>query len=321
VQQQKADSASDAVLAPVVAAVRRFNRFYTRVIGALDEGHLHSAFSLAETRVLYEIAHRQSPGATGIARDLRLDAGYLSRVLRMLEERGLVSRRPSPTDGRQSLLALTAVGADTVADLEARASADVRALLASRTAPAQARLVASMSTIEQVLADNEASSPAAPYLLRPHRPGDMGWVVARNGALYADEYQWDMTFEALVARICADFIDNFDATREYCWIAERDGMNVGCVFIVRHPERAGVAKLRILLVEPSARGLGIGKRLVDECTAFARRTGYHTIALWTNDILVSARQLYLAAGYRLVSEDRHHSFGHDLVGQQWELTL
>ena len=319
--KSEAGTAASSAAAAAVAAVRQFNRFYTRVIGALDEGHLHSPFSLAEVRVLYEIAHRPAPGATSIARDLRLDAGYLSRVLRKLDERGLLTRSPSPTDGRQTLLALTELGAGTVADLEARASADVHALLASQNAAGQTRLLASMATIEQVLAGDAALPPSASYLLRPHRPGDMGWVVARHGALYADEYRWSMTFEALVARICADFIDNFDATREYCWIAERDGLNVGCVFLVRHTERDGVAKLRMLLVEPSARGLGIGQRLVDECTAFARRSGYHTISLWTNDILVGARQLYIAAGYRLVSEDRHHSFGHDLVGQYWELTL
>lgn len=236
---------------------------------ALDEGHLSSPFSLAEVRVLYEIAHRDLPNATDIGRDQRLDAGYLSRLLRTLEERGLVSRTPSPNDGRQSLLSLTAEGHATVSDLEARASADVATLLA-----------------------------------------------ARSG-----EYQRDITFEALVARIAADFIDHFDAAREYCWIAERDGVNVGCVFLVKHPERDGVDKLRMLLVEPTARGLGIGKRLVEECTQFARRSGYHTISLWTNDILIGARQIYQHLGYTLVSEERHHSFGHDLVGQYWELAL
>ena len=305
-----------------IAAIRRFNRFYTRVIGALDEGHLRSDFSLAEGRVLYEIAHRKRPTATEIGRDLRLDAGYLSRLLRALESRGLVARQPSPTDGRQSLLGLTESGVTAVADLESRAAADIVALLAPLTSVARAQLVASMRAIEGTLTDSGTTATVAPpYLLRPHRPGDMGWVVSRNGALYADEYQWDMTFEALVARITADFIDHFDPVREYCWIAERDEVNVGCVFVVRHPEREGVAKLRMLLVEPSARGLGIGKKLVDECTRFARRSGYHTISLWTNDILIGARRLYQAAGYRLVSEDRHHSFGHDLVGQYWELTL
>ena len=165
------------------------------------------------------------------------------------------------------------------------------------------------------------AAPPVPYILRPHRPGDMGWVIARHGVLYSEEYRWDMTFEALIARITADFIDHFDPTREYCWIAERDGANVGCVFVVRHPERAGVAKLRMLLVDPAARGLGIGQRLVDECTRFARRAAYHTISLWTNDILIGARRIYEAAGYQLVSAEAHHSFGHDLVGQYWELTL
>jgi DNA-binding MarR family transcriptional regulator/GNAT superfamily N-acetyltransferase len=307
--------------ADTVAAVRQFNRFYTRVVGALDEGHLHSPFSLAEVRVLYELAHRERPTATDIGRDLRLDAGYLSRLLRGLDERGLIERSPSPTDGRQTQLALTASGVATVADLEARASADVATLLAPHAPPRQQSLVAAMRTVESILAPETDASHGAPYLLRPHRPGDMGWVISRHGALYAQEYHWDITFEAMVARIAADFLDHFDPTCEQCWIAERDGLNVACVFVVKHPEREGTAKLRMLLVEPSARGLGIGKRLVQECTRFARQVGYHTITLWTNDILDGARRLYLAEGYHLVSEDRHHSFGHDLVGQYWEMSL
>jgi DNA-binding MarR family transcriptional regulator/GNAT superfamily N-acetyltransferase len=316
-----ADPARDVAMASTIAAVRHFNRLYTRVIGALDEGHLHSEFPLAAVRVLYELAHRKRPNATDIARDLRLDAGYMSRLLRSLDARGLIARAQSPTDGRQTILTLTATGRETVAELEQRASVDVAALLAACSPAQQVRLVAALHTVEALLDTPAQSASAPPYLLRPHRSGDMGWVVARNGALYASEYQWDLTFEALVARITADFIDHFDAAREFCWIAEREGDNVGCVFLVKDPEREGVAKLRILLVEPSARGLGIGKRLVDECTRFARQAGYHTISLWTNDILVSARQLYLGAGYRLVREEPHHSFGQDLVGQFWELAL
>lgn len=318
---QRTRASTDIPSAEMVAAVRGFSRFYTRVIGALDEGHLSSPFSLAEVRVLYEVAHRGLPSATDIGRDLRLDAGYLSRLLRTLEERGLVSRSPSPSDGRQSLISLTADGRTTVDDLETRANAAVANLLVTRTASECDRLVAGLRTVSEVLGETAVVPTQPPYLLRPHRPGDMGWVVARHGALYAEEYQWDITFEALVARIAADFIEHFDAAREYCWIAERDGVNVACVFLVKHPDRDGVAKLRMLLVEPDARGFGIGKRLVDECTRFARRSGYHTISLWTNDILVGARQIYQRAGYRLVSEDSHHSFGHDLVGQYWELTL
>jgi DNA-binding MarR family transcriptional regulator/GNAT superfamily N-acetyltransferase len=304
-----------------IAIVRRFNRFYTRVVGALDEGHLHSQFSLTEVRVLYELAHRTQPSATEIGRDLRLDAGYLSRLIKHLEQQGLVERTPSPSDGRQTLLSLTDTGGATVAELEARASADVGALLANQTATQQHQLLDAVRTIERVLGEPDTTATKAPYLLRAHRPGDIGWVVARHGALYAQEYRWELTFEALVARICADFIDHFDPAREYCWIAERDGENVGCVFIVKHPERAGAAKLRMLLVEPSARGLGIGKRLVEECTRFARAAGYATITLWTNDILDTARHLYMNEGYRLVSAEPHHSFGHDLVGQYWEKTL
>ncbi len=309
-----------ATPAESIAAVRRFNRFYTRVVGALDEGHLHSPFSLAETRVLYELAHRAQPNATEISRDLRLDAGYLSRLLKSLEQQGLIERVPSPTDGRQTLLSLTAAGSATVADLEARASADVGALLAHHTPAQQRELLQAVHSIERLLGEPD-TAVRAPYLLRAHRPGDIGWVVARHGALYAQEYGWDGTFEALVARICADFIDHFDPACEACWIAERDGENVACVFVVKHPERAGAAKLRMLLVEPSARGLGIGKRLVEECTRFARSAGYDTLTLWTNDILDGARHIYVNEGYRLVSAEPHRSFGKDLVGQFWEMTL
>ena len=238
-------AAIDLPPAETIAAVRRFNRFYTRVIGALDEGHLSSPFSLAEVRVLYELAHRDLPNATDIGRDLRLDAGYLSRMLRTLEQRGLVARTPSLSDGRQSLLSLTAEGRTTVSDLEARASADVASLLAAHSASQRTRLVSALTTLHAVLGDTSPPTSQPPYLLRPHRPGDIGWVIARHATLYAEEYQWDITFEALVARIAADFIDHFDAVREYCWIAERDGVNVGCVFLVKHPERDGVAKLRM----------------------------------------------------------------------------
>jgi len=320
-----------------IEIVRRFNRFYTRQIGALDRGHLDSPFSLGEVRVLYELAHwadahRQPPTATDLGRQLGLDAGYLSRLLRDFERRGLVERTPSSSDGRQQLLQLTTEGRTTVADLEARARADVAALLASLGDEEQRRLLAAMQTVEAVLAPTSDGRPppagaagAPPFILRPPHAGDFGWVVARHGALYAREYGWDERFEALVARIVADFVEHQDARRERCWIAERDGENgpenVGSVFLVRHPEREGVAKLRLLLVDPSARGLGVGRRLVDECTRFARHAGYHTITLWTNSVLVSARRIYEAAGYRLVDESPHHSFGHDLVGQTWELAL
>ena len=303
------------------AAVRRFNRFYTGIVGALDEGHRHSKFSLTEVRVLFELAQRARPNVAEIGRDLRLDAGYLSRLIKDLERQGLVERTPSPSDGRQTLLSLTGDGSATVTELDARASAAIATLLANQTAAQQHQLLDAVRTIERLLGGPDTAVSKAPYLLRAHRPGDIGWVVARHGALYAQEYRWEVTFEALVARLCADFIDHFDPAREYCWIAERDGETVGCVFIVKHPERSGAAKLRMLLVEPSARGLGIGKRLVEECTRFARAAGYDTITLWTNDILDTARHLYVNEGYRLVSEEPHHSFGHDLIGQCWEKSL
>lgn len=300
-----------------IDAVRRFNRFYTRLVGALDEGHLESDYSLAEVRVLYELAHRDGPTASEMGRDLRLDAGYLSRILRRFRQAGLVARDPSATDARRSHLRLTAAGRDAAAELEARARDDVGARIAALPPADQRRLLAAMSTIESLL----GAAPDAPVVLRAPRPGDLGWVIARNGALYAEEYGWDASYEALVARIVADFAADHDPARERCWIAERAGTNVGCVFCVRHPERAGVAKLRVLLVEPSARGLGVGARLVDACVRFARDAGYHTVTLWTNSVLVSARRIYEAAGFRLADETRHHSFGQDLVGQTWELTL
>ena len=303
-----------------VATVRRFNRFYTRRIGVLDEGHLHSPFSLAAARVIYELANRDNPPtASGIARDLALDAGYLSRLVRDFQRRGLVTRTRSQHDGRESHLRLTAKGRSTFRDLDTRAHDDIAALLAPLADHDQRRLVDAVRVVEEVL------TPDAPrdtrFALRQPRPGDMGWVVASHGALYHAEYGFDARFEALVARIVADFVDNFDAKRERCWIAERAGENVGSVFVVRHPERKGVAKLRLLLVEPSARGLGIGAQLVDECTRFAREKGYHTLTLWTNSVLGSARRIYEAAGYRLIHEEAHRSWGRELVGQTWELAL
>jgi DNA-binding MarR family transcriptional regulator/GNAT superfamily N-acetyltransferase len=302
---------------PRVDAVRRFNRLYTRRIGALRAGLLDSPFSLAEARLLYELAHRECPAAADLARDLGLDAGYLSRLLRGLERRRLISRERSKSDARQSLLSLTAAGRRTFATLDARSSAEVRALLGKLSDAGQRRLVGAMRDVERLL--GAAPEPKAPYLLRPHRPGDMGWVVHRHGALYAQEYGWDERFEALVATIVAKFIDDFDPQRERCWIAERDGEIVGSVFLVK--KAPTVAQLRMLYVEPGARGLGIGKRLVDECERFARDKGYRKLVLWTNSVLHAARHIYETAGYRLVAEEPHHSFGHRLVGQNWELKL
>ncbi|MES2178738.1 MAG: bifunctional helix-turn-helix transcriptional regulator/GNAT family N-acetyltransferase [Gemmatimonadota bacterium] len=316
------DAAPGTAAAERVAAIRRFNRIYTPLVGALDEGHLESEFSLAEVRVMYELAHRDALTAAVLVRELRLDPGYLSRLLRHLSRRKLVSRIRSAKDGRQSLLSLTQAGKTAFAQLEARANVRVAALIEPLDAAAQQRLVSSMETIASLLGPpSESKRSAGPFLLRQHQPGDMGWVVETHGLLYWEEYRWDERFEALVARIVADFIDHYDSKLERCWIAERDGTNVGCVFIVRHSEREGVAKLRLLLVHPSMRGQGIGERLVKECTRFARNAGYRTITLWTNDVLSSARKIYQAEGYQLVNEEAHNSFGHDLVGQTWELTL
>ena len=300
-----------------IEAVRRFSRFYTRKIGVLQEGLLDSAFSLAEARVIYELAHHETATATELARELGLDGGYLSRMLKSLEQRGHVERRPAEHDARQMLLSLTEQGQAVFAELNGRSRAQVGALLDPLSTADQARLVEAMETVERLL--GEQPLRRAPYILRPHQPGDIGWVVARHGALYAREYGWDETFEALAAEIGARFIRNFDPKRERCWIAEKDGENVGSVFLVRQSDE--VAKLRMLLVEPKARGLGIGRRLIEECIHFARLKGYRKLTLWTNSVLVAAIHLYEQAGFRLVEEERHHSFGQDLVGQNWELDL
>jgi DNA-binding MarR family transcriptional regulator/N-acetylglutamate synthase-like GNAT family acetyltransferase len=311
------DTMSDPIFEDPIAAVRRFTRFYTGRIGVLREGLHDSPFSLAQSRVLYELANRDAPTAAELARDLRLDAGYLSRILRAFRQRGLIVRTPSDKDGRQIHLALTPAGRQAFAPLDRGSRDEVAAMLARLADGGRARLTAAMRTIEQLLGERQDDAP--PYLLRPHQPGDMGWVVSRHGALYAQEYNWDLEFEALVAEIVAAFIRNFDAKRERCWIAEIDGAPVGSVFLVKQTDK--VAKLRLLLVEPGARGLGIGARLVAECIRFARLTGYRTLTLWTNDVLVAARRIYEKAGFRLVEEEKHHSFGHDLVGQNWELGL
>ena len=308
-----------------VAAVRRFNRFYTRRIGVLDEGLLDTPFTLAESRLLWELAHRERTTASELARDLGLDRGYMSRLLRGLRERGLVTSTRAAHDARHSLLALTAEGRKAYAPLDRRTQAQVASMLEALAEAERSRLVAAMGTIERLLEPEPGR--AAPWLLRPHRPGDLGWVIARHGALYAHEYGWDIRFEALVARIAAHFVEHLEPQREACWIAERDGANVGCVFLVQARDDAsdavlpGVAQLRLLLVEPSARGLGIGARLVDECERFARAAGYRRIVLWTNSVLVAARAIYAKAGYRLTKSEHHTSFGHALVGENWELEL
>jgi DNA-binding MarR family transcriptional regulator/GNAT superfamily N-acetyltransferase len=308
----------DADFSRRVETVRAFNRFYTQRIGVLEDDYLDSTFSLAQVRVLYELAHRDAPTASEIGRELGLDTGYLSRILRGFERAGLIKKRAASSDARRRLLSLTARGRELFAPLEAASRQQIAALLSQLPSAEQRRLIEAMESIMTALG-NTTVSPA-PYLLRPHQPGDMGWVVQRHGALYA-EYGYDETFEALVAEIVAGYIRNVDPRRERCWIAERNGENVGSVFLIAHPERERVAKLRLLLVEPSARGLGIGRRLVDECTRFASQAGYHTITLWTQSHLESARRIYQAAGYRLVHEAPHHSFSLDLVEQTWELNL
>jgi len=300
-----------------VATVRRFNRFYTKQIGLLHEGYLESSFSLAEARVLYELAHRDKPAATELARELGLDAGYLSRILRGFERRRLIRRTPSKADRRQSHLSLTERGRAAFAPLNVRSRADIGAMLDRLGPGEQRRLIEAMQTIEGFLGA-PAESRAA-YVLRPHQPGDMGWVVHRHGALYGQEYGWDEQFEALVAGVVAKFIQNFDPKRERCWIAEKDGEIVGSVFLVGASRT--VAQLRLLLVEPKARGLGIGGHLVTECVRFARQVGYRKITLWTNSVLRAARRIYEAAGFRLVRKERHRSFGRDLIGETWELSL
>ena len=308
-----------------IDAIRRFNRFYTRRIGVLHEGLLDSKFTLTESRLLWELAHADGLTATDLARTLELDAGYLSRLLTGLKERGLIKRTRSTDDARQHHLALTAAGQRAFAPLDTRSRTDVSALLATLGEPQQRQLLASMTAIERLL--GAPAARAVRYTLRPHRPGDIGWVVSRHGALYADEHGWEIGFEAMVARIAADFVERFDAQREACWIAERDDERIGSIFLVQARDETtqapidGTAQLRMLLVDPGARGLGLGKRLVDACTQFARQAGYRKIMLWTNANLIAARGIYAKAGYVLTHTESHHSFGHDLVGEIWELAL
>jgi DNA-binding MarR family transcriptional regulator/GNAT superfamily N-acetyltransferase len=301
-------------------AVRAFNRFYTRQIGALGERLLDGPFTLTETRVLYELAHRDAPTATDVGRDLGLDAGYLSRILRRFAARGLITRTPSPTDRRHTLLRLSPRGRAAFAPLETRARDEASTMLKPLSPPQRQQVVDAMGTIERLLAPPGARpDDEPPYILRPHQPGDMGWVVHRHGAIYAREWGYNDEFETLVARICADFLEHLDPSGERCWIAERHGAIVGSVFLVRKSKT--VAKLRLLLVEPEARGLGLGRRLVDECIRFARDAGYRRLTLWTQSELGAARHIYQQAGFRLTNEERHDSFGKkNLVAETWDLT-
>jgi DNA-binding MarR family transcriptional regulator len=300
-----------------VAAVRRFNRFYTQRIGVLQEGWGRSPFSLTEARVLYELTRRDQVTASEIGSELGLDAGYLSRILRGFRARGLVATQKSKQDARQTLLTLTARGRKAFAPLEAYSDAEVGKMVGALSPPEQMRLVAAMRSVEALL--TRRPDPAGAYILRPHRPGDIGWIVSRHGALYAQDYGWDERLEALVAEVVAAFLRNFDPKRERCWMAELDGETVGSVLLVK--ESARVARLRMLLVDPKARGRGIGARLVEECVRFARQAGYRKITLWTHSVLTAARHIYRQAGFRLVSTEPHDSFGKTLVGETWELEL
>ena len=301
-----------------VASVRRFSRFYTRKIGVLHEGLLGSPLSLTEGRVVWELAQRERTTAAELAAELGIDTGYLSRILGGFEKRGLIDRQPSERDGRQVKITLTEAGRALYASIDTSSRDAVAAMLGKLDHAEQAQLVAALGTVERLLG-SDRRQPGPAYILRPHQPGDMGWIIHRHGVLYAEEYGLDQKFEALVARIAATFVENFDAERERCWIAERDGAIVGSVLLVKDSDE--VAKLRLLYVEPAARGLGIGTRLVGECIRFARQARYRKITLWTNDVLVSARRIYQAAGFRMVGEEPHRSFGRDLVGQTWELAL
>jgi DNA-binding MarR family transcriptional regulator/N-acetylglutamate synthase-like GNAT family acetyltransferase len=300
-----------------VADVRRFSRFYTQKIGVLQRAYLRSPFTLTQARVLYELAHRERSTASELGRDLGLDAGYLSRILCRFEKKGLLTRKVSQNDGRQQLLSLTRKGEEAFAPLNVRSRAEIATLLGPLQERQQKRLVEAMHEIETLL--GAAPEPKAPYMLRPHQPGDIGWITHRHGVLYAQEYGWDETFEALVAEVAAAFIKNFDPKKERCWIAEKDGEIVGSAFLVK--KSSTVAKIRLVYVEPKARGLGIGARLTAECERFARQAGYKKITLWTNSILLAARHIYEKAGFRLVASEPHHSFGHDLVGETWEKKL
>jgi DNA-binding MarR family transcriptional regulator/GNAT superfamily N-acetyltransferase len=291
---------------------------YTRYIGTLNEGLLNSEFGLAEARVLYELAHRSAPSASEIGEELGLDAGYLSRILRKFEEQGILRKKTSEKDGRSATLGLTPRGTAAFKKLNALSERQAGAILAALAPASRKELLHSMGSIEDILSN---TGERRPFVLRPHRVGDMGWVVYSEALGYARQYGWDNAFEALVAKIVADFITNFDAGRERCWIAEIDGENVGHIFLVKHPDDPQTAKLRLLFVEPSARGLGLGDALVTECIRFARTAGYKKVVLWTQSMLGAAHRIYERAGFRLVKEEPHHSFGQDLIGQEWELKL
>lgn len=300
-----------------VNTVRNFNRFFTRQIGVLREGLLHTPYSLTESRILFELAHSQDLTSSDLCRELGLDAGYLSRILARLEQQGQLEKVRSESDGRQRLIRLTSDGEKSAAVLDKRSRDEVAEMLGELSEGDQQRLLKAMNTIKQVF--NKSLKYSEPFVLRAHEPGDMGWITHRHGVLYSEEYGWNEQFEALVAQIVSDFIKNYKPARERCWIAEMNGEIVGSVFVVQASETE--AKLRLLLVEPRARGLGLGTHLVKECIRFARRSGYQKLVLWTNSVLVEARHIYEKTGFQVVSQGKHHSFGHDLIEETWELLL
>jgi len=304
-----------------VREIREFNRFYTNLIGALDYSrHLHTPFTLTEARVLYELAHAPRTDAADLRMELSLDAGHLSRMLAKFEEDELVTRRPSEQDARRQRIELTSHGREAASLLEARSVEAVDSMLDGVPPDEKSRLTEAMSTVRAILHDDHRPSPVPRVVVRGPRPGDLGWAIERNAVVYATEFGWNEEYEALVAQIVADFAATRDPERETMWVAELDGVRAGCVFCVRD-ETADTARLRLLLVDPAARGHGIGRRLVDECVAFARKAGYTGVVLWTNDVLAGARRIYERAGFELVSESPHQSFGKSLIGQDWRLAL
>ncbi|SDT52471.1 bifunctional helix-turn-helix transcriptional regulator/GNAT family N-acetyltransferase [Bradyrhizobium canariense] len=313
----KSSISPDPALESQIAAVRGFSRFYTRKLGIIEPKLLHSPWTLQEARIIYELAQHESCTATDLVGTLGLDAGFLSRTLQALQRRQIVARKPSKADRRVTELALTAKGRAAFAELDSRSRNEIAALLSGLDIDARAAVVNAMTTIAHTL-EPPAQKPTG-FLLRSHRPGDIGWVTSRHGALYAQEYGWDISFEALVAEIAAQFVRSYDPSREHCWIAEIDGEPAGSIFLVKASD--DVAKLRLLLVDKKARGLGVGRALTEQCIRFAKDAGYSSITLWTQSILVAARGIYQRAGFRRVKEEKHHSFGVDLVGETWEMKL
>lgn len=301
-----------------IAAVRRFTRFYTRLIGVLQEGLLGSPLTLTQARIVYEIAQHDGSTATALGQDLGLDAGYLSRLLKDLESRQIIARSPNPADGRQALLALSDEGLRLFGEIDAASKREVGCMLRALSTTDRERLTAAMATIETLLGSG-GSPPTPEIILRPHRPGDIGHVISRHGAIYAAEYGWDITFEALVAKVAAEIIENFDSRSDVCFIAELSGEILGSAFLVRKEDTT--AKLRLVYVEEAARGTGLGRRMVEACMQFARDAGYTRMTLWTNDVLVPARKLYQSLGFEMTASEAYRAFGVDLVSETWEREL